>query len=382
MIWVWASAMILAGLLFVFPYVGYPLVLRLSRPRYPIGQAPAPQTWPSVSLIIAAYNARDAIATKVKQMRAHDYPGPLEIIVSDDGSQDGTADSARQAGADVVLRLPRSGKSEAQNAAVAVATGEILVFTDVTVVVQPGALRHLVAELLTPGVGCVTGVDVSVAANESDAAEGAGFYTRFETFLRTREAQTGSLLGVNGCLFAVRKTDRASVPRDAVDDLYVPLAVIDRGLRVTLHPEAKAVVARAKTFGDEYRRKVRTFAGGIFTVGHARRDLPRAWQRQYWRLVGHKWLRWLGPLFVILGLYASVGLAWRWPWGWLIVAAEAAIVTAALLGITSTAAGRQTHRVVRVPAFLALVQFALVHAWYRVVVDDPYVTWRPTRREQ
>ncbi len=389
MIWPWLLLVAFGVLGFICPYVVYPLVLRLKRRRFEIGRAPLPAAWPSVSFIVAACNAAGKIGPKVRQLREHDYSGSVEIVVADDGSSDDTANEATQAGADQVLRLPRAGKSEAQNQAVEAATGEVLIFTDATVEVLPGAVGHLVAELMVEGVGCVTGVDVSVAADRQgqgqgqgqDAAEGAGFYTRFETYLRKREAETGTLIGVNGCLFAVRKTYRPSVPPDCVDDLYVPLAVCDRGLRVTVHPEAKAVVPRSVSFADEYRRKVRTFTGGIFTMLRAYRHLPRAHRRLQWRLFGHKWSRWVGPMFLLLAAYGSVGLAFRWPLGWLLVAMEIIVTVLAGFGIAATAAGHTPARALRLPAFIGLVQLALVHAWYRMFTGQPYVTWKPTRRE-
>jgi Glycosyl transferase family 2 len=380
-IWPWLLLVAVSATGFIFPYLGYPLWLRARRLRYAIGEASPPETWSDVSVIIAAFNAAERIGPKVREMLDHDYPGKLEIIVADDGSTDGTADRAEAAGAHRVLRLARKGKSEAQNQAVGVAAGPVLVFTDVTVEVRPGAIAHLVAELEQRGVGCVTGVDVSVAGNDTDAAAGAGLYTRFETYLRIREAQTQSLLGVNGCLFAVRKGDRPLVPPECVDDLFVPLAVCDRGLRVTLHPRAEAVVPRSKGFGQEYRRKVRTFAGGMFTALQARREMPRARRRMRWELFGHKWMRWAGPVFAAVGVYATIGLALRWWPGWLLVVAMGAAATGAGLGLMATAAGRTPHKLLRLPAFVLLVQLAVAHAWYRVLTHQPYTTWNPTRRE-
>jgi len=334
-----------------------------------------------VTVIIAAHNAAGRIGAKVRRMRAHEYPGSMEIIVADDGSKDDTADEAQDAGADHVLRLSRVGKSEAQNQAVEVATGEVLVFSDVTVAAEPGSIGKLVAELLQPGVGCVTGVDVSVPGDGQDAAEGAGFYTRFEIYVRRREAQTGTLIGVNGCLFVVRKKDRPPVPPECVDDLYVPLAVCDRGLRVTLHPEARAVVPRSTSFADEYRRKVRTFAGGIFTMMRVYRHLPRAKRRCRRQLVGHKWMRWLGPFFSVLTLYATFGLAMRWWPAWSLFGGELVAALLAGFGIAAAVAGRDVGRGLRLPGFFGLVQIALLHAWYRVLTWRPYITWDPTRRE-
>jgi len=383
MIWPWIllTGITLLGL--VWPYFGYPLMLKLRRKRYVIDATPEPESWPSVSVIVAAFNSAGRIGEKVRELRDLDYPGEVVIIVIDDGSTDGTADEAAQAGADRVLTMDRRvGKSQAQNVGVNEADNEILLFTDATVTVKPDALRHLVRELTPSDVGCVTGVDVSVAADNTDATQGAGLYTRFEIALRDREAQTGTLLGVNGCLFAVRADYRPPVPHQCVDDLYVPLAVVDRGLRVTVAPQAQAIVRRAAGMGEEFRRKIRTFTGGIFTLRAARYDLPRATRRLQWRLLQHKWLRWAGPLFVAMSFYFSLGLALRWWPGWLILVPQALFWSAALAGALLVGFGVTLPKLLRIPLFFGMVQAALLRAWFRVWAGRPFVIWEPTRREK
>jgi len=381
MIWPWLAMWLIGLAAFAFPYAIYPWLLGRRGARYAVGQTVTPEKWPAGSVILAAFNAEDRIEAKIAELLKLEYPGQVEIVVVDDGSTDRTAIRAKAAGAHQVLRLPaRSGKSEAQTAGGQSARGEVLVFTDVSVVVRENALRQLIPALLVEGVGCVTGVDVSVAGAAGDPAQEAGFYTRFEIALRRREAEAGTLFGVNGCLFAIRKAHRAPVPRDCVDDLYVPLAVQDRGLRVALQPKAEAVVFRPQSLAEEYRRKVRTFTGGLFTLRRAMDDLPRAYRRLRWRLIGHKWLRWLGPFFLLLAFYGSIGLVRRSALGWPIVILEALWLALALLGTLRTGAGRPTSRVVRLAAFILWVQAALLHAWWRLATDRPFVVWRPTRR--
>ena len=63
----------------------------------------------SVCGIIPAYNARETIAGVVKGVFRH-----LEtVIVADDGSTDGTAEAAREAGADVIVLAENQGKGSA-----------------------------------------------------------------------------------------------------------------------------------------------------------------------------------------------------------------------------------------------------------------------------
>src|SRR5918995_2170613 len=109
----WASVALL-----VYAHVGYPLLLRAlvavrgSRPAA-VGAAELP----AVSLIVAAHNEEAVIERKVRDALALDYPrSKLELIVASDGSTDRTAELAREAGADLVLELPRGGEGAALNA--------------------------------------------------------------------------------------------------------------------------------------------------------------------------------------------------------------------------------------------------------------------------
>ena len=122
------------------------------------GAAPLPR----VSLIVAAYNEEAVIAGKVADALALDWPRErLELIVAVDGGAepgaDATAERARAAGADRVLELPRGGKVRAQDAAVRVARGDLLAFSDANARWEPGALRALAARFADPHVGYACG---------------------------------------------------------------------------------------------------------------------------------------------------------------------------------------------------------------------------------
>ena len=136
-------------------YAGYPLMLALLgrlRPR-PRRRAPLQ---PPLSVIVAAHNEVAVIADKVADVLASDYPTPLlELVVASDGSDDGTVEAARRAGATRVLDLPRVGKLPALNRAAEISSGEILVFTDADTRFERRTLRELVSNFADDNVGGV-----------------------------------------------------------------------------------------------------------------------------------------------------------------------------------------------------------------------------------
>jgi hopene-associated glycosyltransferase HpnB len=101
--------------------------------------------------VIPARDEAASIGATVQSLLAQEYPG-LEIIVVDDGSQDGTGDLARAAGATIVQGQPLpagwTGKVWAQKQGVAAALAKApryLLLTDADIVYAPGALQRIVA---------------------------------------------------------------------------------------------------------------------------------------------------------------------------------------------------------------------------------------------
>src|SRR5438477_3085416 len=134
-----------AGLL-AYSHVGYPALLALLARRCPPQPGGAPHNErPTVSVIVPAYAEEAVIGERVRNLQALSYPRHLlEIIVACDGSPDRTAQRAREAGADLVVELPRRGKIHAQDTAVGKAEGEIVAFSDANVRWEADALRALV----------------------------------------------------------------------------------------------------------------------------------------------------------------------------------------------------------------------------------------------
>ena len=122
---------------------------------------PADGAWPTVSVIVPAYNVapylREALESALEQTVA-----PHEIVVVDDGSTDGTravADAvAREHPLVRVIQQDNGGPAVARNTAIEVATGEFLAFFDADDVMMPDRLEQQVGYLLGhPEVGLVIG---------------------------------------------------------------------------------------------------------------------------------------------------------------------------------------------------------------------------------
>jgi glycosyltransferase involved in cell wall biosynthesis len=94
---------------------------------------------PLVSVMIGAYNAAPYLGEAIESVFAQDYE-PLELIVVDDGSTDGTAEVARSfTGVQVILQENR-GNGAARNRAVEEASGDLYAFLDADDRFTPGKL--------------------------------------------------------------------------------------------------------------------------------------------------------------------------------------------------------------------------------------------------
>jgi glycosyltransferase involved in cell wall biosynthesis len=101
---------------------------------------------PLVSVIVPVYNGGSVFKECLEHLLASDYPS-FEVIVSDDGSTDGSLELAQQTGV-VTLRSPvRQGAAVARNAGANIARGELLFFTDSDVWVEKDTISKLAAYL-------------------------------------------------------------------------------------------------------------------------------------------------------------------------------------------------------------------------------------------
>ena len=103
-------------------------------------------------MIVPAYREAGRIRGTVAALRAAlagvEVDGGVEIVVVDDGSDDGTAAAARAAGADIVVEFGQNrGKGEAVRAGMRAASGQALAFTDADLAYAPNQLVALLEEV-------------------------------------------------------------------------------------------------------------------------------------------------------------------------------------------------------------------------------------------
>ena len=293
--------------LVAYAYFGYAiwLWLQVRLHRRPILKR---QIQPDVSIIIAARNEEENLPAKLENLRLLDYPKDrLQIVIASDGSTDRTASILREQGPSIspVILDQSNGKACALNEAVKRATGDILVFQDARQLVDPNAISELVSCFADSTVGAVSGELLLETSADEPTPDALGIYWKIEKVVRKLESESGSVVGVTGAIYAVRRELYTEIPPGTIlDDVFVPMHVARAGKRVVFQPSA---IARDQLFsekGKEFSRKVRTLTGNYQLLQLAPWLLSPA-NPLLFRLISHKLLRLLVPLLLILMLMAS-----------------------------------------------------------------------------
>lgn len=347
-------------LIIVYAYAGYPLVLRFFSRKKALVQS---AITPTVSIIIAAHNEEGTLPRKLSTLRAVDYPADrLQIIVVSDGSTDRTP-SILHAASDFVdtIELAVSvGKAAALNRGVARATGDVLVFMDARQSHDLNVLRELVSCLADEEVGAVSGELMLEDADGKSSSDALGIYWKIEKLTRKLESATGSVVGVTGAIYAMRRELFRPIPAGTLlDDVLIPMQVARAGKRVIFHPGA---IARDRVFNEsskEFSRKVRTLTGNYQLLRLAPWLLSPA-NPLLFRLISHKLLRLAVP-FLLLAMLLSSALI-RSQFFVCAFTAQLLFYGAALVGLVKPAARRS--RAVSVAYTFTMLNVAAAKALY------------------
>jgi len=373
----WMSAVAL-----FYTYAGYPLLLAVMSSLRPRLVRRADWT-PSVTIIITAYNEERDLAAKLEDTLALDYPhGSLEVIVASDCSSDGTDEIAREFGARGVRlhRQPeRLGKTAAQNAAVELASGEILVFSDATTFYQRDVLRTLMPNLADPTVGCVTGRVIYTDSARSSVGHGTRSYWNYEFFLKKHESSVCSLIGVCGCLYAVRRSAYVPLYHEACSDFVIATKMVEQGLRALYEPAAVCWEETNIQTNKELKTRVRIITQTFADLWRNRGTLNPLKSGFYAvELLSHKVMRYLVPLFLIAILGASIVLAPRSIPYAVAFAAQIGFYGAACLAWLLERVGLHS-RLLAIPQYFVLGNLASLIAFYQFLRGERYMRWEPVR---
>jgi cellulose synthase/poly-beta-1,6-N-acetylglucosamine synthase-like glycosyltransferase len=373
---IWLS---LAALFYV--YIGYPLLLSLIAIFFRSRQAPLGY-FPTISVLIAAYNEEGGLRKKIDQTLALDYPTDrIEIIVLSDCSTDRTDEIVKSFNDSRVrlFRAPiRKGKTNAQNLGVEIAKGEVLVFSDATTVYHPLALQFLTTNYVDPKVGAVSGrYQYFDPEGKSPTGSGMIAFWNYENFIKTIQSRIRTISGCCGCIYSVRREAYTSLQPDIISDLVQPLCVIQKGYRVVFENRALAYEETTKSSKEEFSMRVRVVTRGIRGVLSVRDLLNPA--KHGWvsfQLLSHKVLRWLVPFFLIM-LFTSNAVLWSRSWYGLLFGLQVAFYAFALLAMIVPM--HLFWKPLGLPLYFCTLNAAALRSILEVVRGRKYAVWETAR---
>lgn len=308
---------------------------------------PEPEVFPPASILLAAYNEERVIASTIRHLLDSDYPAPLEILVVDDGSKDGTAAVVERIAASEprvrFFRQANGGKASALDRALSESTHETVVMIDADTMVAPDGIRWLVAPLSDPSVGAVSGyVRVGNTKRWLGRFQDLEYTAAFEIDRRAQDL-LGCITVAPGALSAFRKAallDAGPITNDTLAE--------DTDLTLQLHRLGWKVVFAPKAVADtEAPETVRALASQRFRWAFG--TLQCLWK--HGRITfspGSGWLGWFAlpsvwifqiavvaltpvlDLMVIWSLWLGRGIA-IWPYFVASLFLDAAVAVAALL---------------------------------------------------
>ena len=365
-----------------FAYLGYPALLAVYGLFQGDAQPVALEQLPRVSVIVAAYNEEQHIETKLRSLLDQAYPRERrQIIIASDGSSDATVALARQVAQahgqdDVqVLDLPRGGKASALNSAVAVADGDILVFSDADTLWTDDTLVQLVAPFADPRVGATAG-NVAILSSGKALAIGDQLYRAYESWLRRLESRTGCMASADGGLQALRRSLFQTVPTDVTDDFFLTTCASVAGQRIVFAEAARVTDHGVETADNQFRRRRRITARGLQSLAHRRELLdPRRHGVFALGLITHKLLRRLVPVLLIPLLLSNF---WLWNAGdfyRLSLIAQLAGYALAVIGLL----GQRHHlpKLFRLAAFGLVTLAAMSAGVWHFVSGQRHHHWNP-----
>lgn len=372
-----------------YVYAGYPCALWLLT----LGRTGATHrvwdTRPNVALIISCYNEAAVIREKLENALELEYPrDKLSIVVVSDGSDDGTDDIVREyalVGVKLIRQEGRLGKTMGLNLAMEKLSSDVTVFSDANALYAPDAISKLVRNFADEQVGYVVGAALYTDKDAGASAHNENLYWRYELAIKAMESRLHSVVGGDGAIYAIRSHLWQPLDQKDINDFVNPLQIIAKGYRGIFEPEARCYEETAGDFSREIARKERIVNRSIRGLMRVKATMnPFRVGIFAWEVISHKLLRWLIPLFLLIGAVGSLLLALE-GYGFFQLVAAGVLLLLALAGVGHLVTDKNALPVwISVPYYFVMVNLYSLKGIAKAVRGETQVTWSSARpgREQ
>ena len=360
-----------------YPMIGYPLTLLLLDKIIKRKNIKDYTYKPKVSVIISAYNEEKVIEKKLNNIIKTDYPD-FEVIIANDASNDSTVELSENfikshPNFDIRVNTVRNhlGKTNAQDEAVEVAKGEILVFSDANSIFKEDAISELVSYFTSDDIEYVCG-SLIYKEDEMASVVAENTYWNMELTMRKIESNIKTIAAGNGAIYACRKKDYRNYNLVSSHDYEMPLHAGLNGKRALYNEDALAFEKAGSTTSDEFKRKVRMQRRILTNI---RTNLRRLNIFKYgWFSFfhfNHKTLRFLQAFFHIVLFISNIFLIRQGFIYKLIFLGQVAFLILAILGQVSKA----KNKIVYFPRYYSMMMLAQILGAKNELTGKSKATW-------
>ena len=253
----------IVGFAIFYAMIGYPITLMILDKIMKRKNDKDLSYKPFVSIIISAYNEEKVIERKLENITESTYPH-YEVIVANDASSDRTVEICQNfinnhPAYDIKVNTVKNhlGKTNAQDEAVDVAKGEIIVFSDANSMFKADAIDELVSYFTDDDIIYVCGSLIYAKDDDIASAVAENSYWDMELKMRKIESEIATIAAGNGAIYACRKSDYRRYNLVSSHDYEMPLYAGINHKRALYNPKAIALEKTGQTSKDEFKRKVR-----------------------------------------------------------------------------------------------------------------------------
>lgn len=303
-----------AIVILVYTYLIYPVLIKfisLFFHNLNIEQ----EYYPSVSILISAYNEEKVIAQKIENIAKLNYDfDKIEVLIGSDCSEDNTNKileefKKKYIWLSVYLFDERRGKAIVLNDLVKNSKNEVLVFSDADTIFDCNIITHLSSHFNDQKVGGVSGrIILSEPEKNFNKSIEEKLYWGYEDFIKSSEGRCGIVISANGGNYAIRRNLFINIPTEkaVTDDLFTTLAILKQGFKFLNDYNAIAFEDVANEVIDEYKRKKRYAATNFQTIAYFKELIFNKNILISLALWSHKIFRWITPILFFLIFFINI----------------------------------------------------------------------------
>ena len=267
---------LISGFLIVYSHAIFPLVLKALRKNVAGDTGfslPAIKGYPSITIVVPAYNEEEYIADKIINLATLDYPSDkLKIVVYCDGCSDYTAlaaegaiysDLCQSLNVDLIEADQNIGKIAALNKIIPDLKADIIALSDVSALLSIDALLIAAAHFENEDIGFVGGTyDFA-----EDGSVGEETYWRYQRGVKQGESALGGPIGCHGAFYLFRQKLFTPLAKDTVnDDFILPMEILGQGYKGVYEPDIMALELETAGGAQDFNRRIRIATGNVQQV--------------------------------------------------------------------------------------------------------------------